>query len=128
MDKIKTNLVRKFRRKKELSAFLLIFTVFLVCLYKAKFSCVQTITEVNEKFKRLGFNGSCAKLTLGSAHDCDDYEKRTRKLQSEEFLDHQLDSCQSYIEQTKVNFHEEEKQYPLAFSILAHKDPVHFSK
>ena len=124
MTDLATTIHRKVKkRKKEIFLFVLIVSIVL-CVEIFFNSCLGVVEEVNSELLRLGLNKTCAKLKIHSQQDCDEFESRNRNQDFET----DFQNCEMFIEKTKVNYHEEEKQYPMAFSILAHRDLVHLTK
>ena len=90
--------------------------------------CINTVTQVNSELRAAGYNTSCPILKVTSAAECNTRRQNDIVTSSQDFLDGRLEACSNYIKDTTVPFHEEEKDHPLAFSILAHKDPYQFAK
>ena len=124
MTDLTTTIHRKVKkRKKEIFLFVLVVAI-VVCVEIFFNSCLGVVEEVNSELLRLGLNKTCAKLRIQSQEDCDEFESRNRNQDFES----DFQNCEMFIEKSKVNYHEEEKQYPMAFSILAHRDLVHLTK
>jgi len=97
--------------------------------YKAKHKCIRDVNSVNEEFEKFGLDKKCEKLQLNSAEECNAFEENSKMTSSEEYLDLQLDDCAQYIENTKVKHTSiNEKDLPLAFSLIAHRDASQLSK
>ena len=105
----------------------LIMTI-TILVWRKQYQCIDSVRKVNNLLEKNGFRKTCDKLKLKSLSDCNKYDKEMLKRHSSSNLKRELDHCPSYINNTKVSFHPEEKNYPLSFSILAHKDAVQFSR
>lgn len=122
----------KLSRKREvpfcLSCLAVLGTVLLVMARARQSSCISAVTTINRELQNAGFNKSCPILQVTSAKECSTKQQYDRVISSEDFLDGQLAVCSNYIKDTWVPYKDEEKEHPLAFSILAHKDPAQFAK
>ena len=93
--------------------------------------CLNSVKKVNSFLNRNGFSkltDSCQKLSVQSKEECNEYDQKMSNKFTDINLERELDNCETYINNTKVNFHLEEKETPLAFSILTHKDAVQLSR
>ena len=64
-----------------------------------------------------------------SEEECDVFQENSRVFSSEEYLDNQLSDCKKYIQASKVPWHEKyEREMPLAFSVIAHRDASQLAK
>ena len=120
---------RKLRKSEILLAVSVSVIVLLILCSRAReYSCINTIDQVNRELLAAGFNKSCPILQVTSAADCNIRRQFDIMTSSQDYLEGQLDACSNYIKDTSVPFQEEEKEHPLSFSILAHKDPSQFAK
>ena len=123
-------MIRLCLRKSEI-LFLASVTVVLFLIlggWAREYSCINTVSQVNRELQAAGFNKTCPILQVTSAADCNARRQHDLVNSAQDFLDGQLDACSNYIKDTAVPFNDEEKDHPLAFSILAHKDASQFAK
>ena len=124
-----TRLCRKLRKSEILLAVsVLVIVLLILCSRAREHSCINTVDQVNRELLAAGFNKSCPILQVTSAADCNIRRQFDIVTSSQDYLDGQLDACSNYIKDTSVPFQKEEKEHPLSFSILAHKDPSQFAK
>ena len=118
------------KRKSEILIVASVTVILLLMLgrWAREYSCITTVTQVNTELRAAGYNISCPILQVTSAAECNIRRQNDLVTSSQDFLDGQLEACSNYIKDTAVPFHEKEKDHPLAFSILAHKDPHQFAK
>lgn len=96
--------------------------------YRSKHECINTVIAVNEDLDKKGRHTMCQKQQLKSADECNSFQEDSKLKSKDEYLDLQLNDCAGYIEDTKVDSEDIEKETPLAFSLLAHKDANQLSK
>ena len=107
----------------------LLVTMIMIILYERQNSCINLVRKVNEELHQKGHNWTkCKKLQLTSAAECRMFDAETERLSSDAYLDSRLNTCSEYIQQSEVSFIGEKRIYPLAFSIITHKDPNQFAK
>ena len=107
----------------------LLVTMIMIILYERQNSCINLVRKVNEELHQKGHNWTkCKKLQLTSAAECRMFDAETERLSSDAYLDSRLNTCSDYIQQSEVSFIGEKRIYPLAFSIITHKDPNQFAK
>ena len=118
------------KRRSEILIVASVTVILLLMLgrWAREYSCITTVTQVNTELRAAGYNISCPILQVSSAAECNTRRQNDLVTSSQDFLDGRLEACSNYIKDTEVNFHEEEKDHPLAFSILAHKDSHQFAK
>ena len=118
------------KRRSEILIVTSVTVILLLMLgrWAREYSCITTVTQVNTELRATGYNISCPILQVSSAAECNTRRQNDLVTSSQDFLDGRLEACSNYIKDTAVTFHEEEKDHPLAFSILAHKDPHQFAK
>ena len=123
-------MIRLCLRKSEILVAASVTVVLLLILggRAREYSCINTVSQVNRELTAAGLNRTCPILQVTSAADCNAKRQYDLVTSSQDFLDGQLGACSNYIKDTAVSFHDEEKDHPLAFSILAHKDPAQFAK
>ena len=120
--------MKKYRKVTLISSIIfLIMTVFIFIRGKQN-KCINSVRKVNYILEKSGLSRTCDKLKFKSSSECNEYDSEMLKSHSDSNLEHELQHCPSYINNTKVNFHPEEKTFPLSFSILAHRDAVQFSR
>lgn len=117
-----------YRKVTLISSIILLIMTILILIRRKQHKCIDSVRKVNNILEKGGFARTCDKLKLKSVSECNKYDDEMVKRHSHSYLESQLEDCPSYINNTKVHFHPEEKNYPLSFSILAHKDPVQFSR
>eukprot|EP00092_Neocalanus_flemingeri_P004033 GFUD01004341.1.p1 GENE.GFUD01004341.1~~GFUD01004341.1.p1 ORF type:complete len:406 (-),score=130.77 GFUD01004341.1:4-1221(-) len=101
----------------------------MILRYRSKQECFATVTAVNDDLEKKGLHTMCKKQQVKSAEECNVFQEDSKLKSRDEYLDLQLDDCARYIEDTKVEYNEvKEKETPLAFSIMAHKDANQLSK
>ena len=120
--------MRKYRKVGLISSIILLFMTIFIFIRRKQNKCIDSVGKVNNILEKSGFDRTCDKLKLKSSSECNDYDNEMLKRHSDSNLERELEHCPSYINNTKVHFHPEEKNYPLSFSILAHKDAVQFSR
>ena len=124
-------LLRKYSLIKNLkiATIPLLVTMIMIILYERQNSCINLVRKVNEELHQKGHNWTkCKKLQLTSAAECRMFDAETERLSSDAYLDSRLNTCSEYIQQSEVSFIGEKRIYPLAFSIITHKDPNQFAK
>lgn len=124
------NLSRKMLRKSKIVMTVLVMMLVLTILsYRAKHHCINTVITVNDVLGKKGLKRMCEKQKLKTADECVLFEEDAKMKSKDEYLDLQLNDCHKYVEDIKVDISEaKEKETPLAFSILAHKDAIQLSK
>ena len=120
--------MKKYRKITLISSIIVLIMTILILIRRKENKCIDSVRKVNNILERSGFARTCDKLKLKSSSECNKYDDEMLQRHSDSYLERELEHCPSYINNTKVNFHPEEKHYPLSFSILAHKDPVQFSR
>ena len=124
-----TRLCLRLRKSEILLAACVIVIILLILVTRAReYSCINTVNQVNRELQAAGINKSCPILQVTSSAECNTMRHLDLVTSSQDYLDGQLDACSNYIKDTSVPFQEEEKEHPLSFSILAHKDPSQFAK
>ena len=120
--------MKKYRKVILISSIIALIMTILILIRKKQNKCIDSVRKVNNILDKSDFARTCDKLKLKSSSECNEYDNEMLQRHSHSYLERQLEDCPSYINNTKVHFHPEEKNYPLSFSILAHKDAVQFSR
>merc|ERR1719233_1236269 len=108
---------------------LVMMLVLTILTYRSKHHCINTVNTVNDVLNKKGLKRMCDKQKVKTADECMLFEEEAKFKSTDEHLHLQLNDCHRYVEDMKVDFSEaKEKETPLAFSILAHKDAIQLSK
>ena len=118
--------IRKHRLVLTLSVIML--TV-MILRYRSNNDCITTVRAVNDDLDKQGLHTMCKKQQVKTAEECNSFQEDSKIKSKDEHLDLQLDDCFGYIEDTKVEYNKIiERETPLAFSIMSHKDANQLSK
>lgn len=120
--------MKKYRKITLIFSIILLFITIFIFIRRKQNKCIDSVRKVNNILEKSGLSRTCDKLKLKSSPECYEYDNEMLKRHSDSNLERELEHCPSYINNTKVHFHQEETNYPLSFSILAHKDAVQFSR
>ena len=120
-----------WRKRKIILTVLVMILTLTILSYRSKHQCINSVKNVNKVLTKKGVKKMCEKQQVKSADECIAFEEASKLKSKNEYLDLQLNDCPKYIKDTKVDYSEsevEEKETPLAFSLLAHKDANQLSK